>query len=133
MRFQPTPLAGLFVVELDMMRDERGWFARCFCATEFAARGIAFEVVQSNISFNAEAGTLRGLHYQRVPYGEPKLVRCSRGRVWDVAVDLRPRSPTRCHWFGLELAPNRPEMMFIPDGFAHGFVTLEADTEVLYQ
>lgn len=133
MRFRSTPLAGLFVVELDMVRDERGWFARSFCAAEFAARGITFEIAQSNVSLNTAAGTLRGLHYQAAPYGEPKLVRCTRGRIWDVALDLRRGSPTRCHWFGLELAPDRPEMMFIPDGFAHGFVTLAADSEVFYQ
>ena len=133
MYFRPTPLSGLFVVGLDKISDERGWFARSFCAAEFAAQGIGFQIVQSNVSVNTEVGTLRGLHYQAAPHGESKLIRCARGRIWDVAVDLRPDSPTRCHWFGLELGPDIPHTLFIPDGFAHGFVTLQADSEVHYQ
>jgi dTDP-4-dehydrorhamnose 3,5-epimerase len=133
MRLDPTPLPDLLVVTLEPIADERGWFARSFCEAAFRARGIDFRIVQANVSVNAAAGTLRGLHYQADPHGEPKLVRCSRGRIWDVAVDLRPGSPTRCRWFGLELGPERPEMLYIPAGFAHGFVTLEPDSEVTYQ
>src|SRR5882757_851823 len=130
MRFVPTPLAGLFVVQIELRLDERGAFGRSFCTSEFAAAGIAFEVAQANISLNHAAGTLRGLHHQAEPHAEAKLVRCGRGRIFDVAVDLRPGSDTRKRWFGTELSPDAPEMLFIPAGFAHGFVTLEPHSEV---
>ena len=133
MRLTPTPLAGAFVIELDLLRDERGYFARTFDAPEFAKAGLDPAVVQCNTSYNAAAGTLRGLHYQADPDGEAKLVRCTRGAIFDVAVDLRPRSETYCRWFGVELTADNRRMLYIPVGMAHGFQTLQAQSEVHYQ
>jgi len=113
--------------------DERGWFARTFDAEAFAAHGLEPAVVQCNVSYNARAGTLRGMHFQREPHGEDKLVRCQRGALFDVIVDLRPGSPTRGRWFGVELTPDNGRSLFIPKGLAHGFQTLADDTEVHYQ
>ncbi len=132
MRFIPTPLAGVVTVEMEAAEDERGFFARSFCAEEFARAGIRLQPQQANISHNSEALTLRGMHYQAAPHGEPKLVQCVRGRIFDVAVDLRPASPSYRQWFGLELAPALKRMLFVPEGCAHGFLTLAADTDVLY-
>jgi dTDP-4-dehydrorhamnose 3,5-epimerase len=129
----PTPLAGAYVVELEPLRDERGFFARTFDAAQFEAAGLDARIAQCNTSFNARAGTLRGLHYQADPHGEGKLVRCTRGAVWDVAVDLRPASETYCRWFGVELRADGVASYFIPAGLAHGFVTLADDSEVHYQ
>jgi dTDP-4-dehydrorhamnose 3,5-epimerase len=129
----PTELPGVAVVELEPLRDARGSFARTFDAELFVAHGLDPRVVQCNASFNARAGTLRGLHYQAAPHGEGKLVRCTRGRVWDVAVDLRPESPTHRRWLGLELAAGGASSVFIPAGCAHGFQTLEECSEVHYQ
>jgi dTDP-4-dehydrorhamnose 3,5-epimerase len=129
----PTPLAGAFVVELEPLRDERGHFARTFDAAVFEEAGLDPRIAQCNTSFNAKAGTLRGLHYQAEPHGEGKLVRCTRGAVWDVAVDLRPASETYCRWFGVELRADGVASYFIPAGMAHGFVTLADDSEVHYQ
>jgi len=133
MRLVETRLAGAFVVEVEPARDERGLFARTFDRELFAAHGLASEVIQASVSFNLRAGTLRGLHYQAEPHGEGKLVRCTRGAVWDVAVDLRPGSETYCRWFGVELRADGVASYFIPAGFAHGFVTLADDSEVHYQ
>jgi dTDP-4-dehydrorhamnose 3,5-epimerase len=132
-RVHPTELPGVAVVELEPLCDERGSFARTFDAELFAAHGLDPSVVQCNASFNARAGTLRGLHYQAAPHGEGKLVRCTRGRVWDVAVDLRPDSPTHRRWLGLELVADGAHSVFIPAGCAHGFQTLEECSEVHYQ
>jgi dTDP-4-dehydrorhamnose 3,5-epimerase len=132
-RFTETPLAGAFVVELDLLRDERGYFARTFDAGEFAERGLDASVVQCNTSFNERRGTLRGMHYQAAPNGEAKLVRCTRGSVYDVAVDLRDGAPTRGRWFGVELSADNGRMLYIPAGMAHGFQALEDDTELHYQ
>ncbi|MDP2296528.1 MAG: dTDP-4-dehydrorhamnose 3,5-epimerase family protein [Pseudolabrys sp.] len=132
MRFIPSPLPGVVTVELEPAEDDRGFFARSFCAAEFASAGIALQPQQANISHNADALTLRGMHYQAAPHGEPKLVQCVRGRIFDVAVDLRRASPSYRQWFGLELAPDLRRMLFVPDGCAHGFLTLEADSDVLY-
>ena len=132
MRFVPTALTGFTIVELDVQSDERGGFARFFCEEEFAAAGIPFRVVQGNLSFNPHARTLRGMHYQEQPYGEPKIVACRRGRIFDVAVDLRPASPTYLHWAAVELAPDLGRAVVIQSGFAHGFLSLEADSEVEY-
>jgi dTDP-4-dehydrorhamnose 3,5-epimerase len=129
----PTELPGVAVIELELLRDERGFFARTFDAELFAAHGLDAYVVQCNTSFNAHAGTLRGLHYQAPPYEEGKLVRCTRGRVWDVAVDLRPESPTHRRWLGLELDAEGARSLYIPAGCAHGFQTLVDDSEVHYQ
>ncbi len=133
MRFLQTPLPGAWVIELEQIEDERGSFARSFDAEEFAARGLNPTVAQCNISFNARRDTLRGMHYQAEPHGESKLVRCVRGAIFDVAVDLRPDSPTRCRWHGVELTAENRLAFYIPAGLAHGFQTLTDDTEVLYQ
>ena len=128
-----TPLPGAYVVELEPLRDERGWFARTFDAATFAEFGLDPAVVQCNVSFNERAGTLRGMHFQAAPHGEPKLVRCTRGAVFDVIVDLRPDSPAFCRWFGIELRGGGTSSLFIPTGLAHGFQTLEDASEVHYQ
>jgi dTDP-4-dehydrorhamnose 3,5-epimerase len=133
MIFRETPLAGAILIELEPLVDERGSFARTFAADEFAAHGLETRVVQCNTSMNARAGTLRGLHYQTEPHAEAKLVRCVRGAIFDVVVDLRPDSPTYCKWHGVELSDSNLRMLFVPVGLAHGFQTLADDSEVLYQ
>jgi dTDP-4-dehydrorhamnose 3,5-epimerase len=133
MRFTETPLPGVWLVELELLGDERGWFARTFDADEFAARGMNPTVVQCNASFNAKRDTLRGMHYQAEPHGESKLVRCARGAIFDVALDLRRESPTYCRWYGVELSTNNRKSLYIPARLAHGFQTLVDDCEVLYQ
>jgi dTDP-4-dehydrorhamnose 3,5-epimerase len=133
MRFVETPLNGAWVLELELLGDERGWFSRTFDAEEFAARGLNPAVVQCNSSFNARRGTVRGMHYQAEPHGESKLVRCARGAIFDVAVDLRAGSPTRRRWHGVELSAENRLAFYIPPGLAHGFQTLTDDVEVLYQ
>ena len=133
MIFKPTAIAGLWEIWPEMHPDERGFFARTACAEEFAAHGLPGDWAQGSISWNKTALTLRGLHYQAAPYGEHKLVRCTRGRIFDAAVDLRPNSPTLHQWHGLELsADNRAALYFSP-GLAHGFLTLEDGCEVFYQ
>ncbi len=133
MRFVPTPFEGAFIIELELLEDERGYFARTFCQNEFQARGAAPVVAQCNISFNRRRGTLRGLHYQAKPHEEAKLVRCTRGAIWDVIVDLRGGSATLFHWFAAELTADNLRALYAPPGFAHGFQTLADDSEVLYQ
>lgn len=133
MRLDPTRLDGLMVVEPTPHADDRGLFARTFDADVFAAAGLPVQWPQCNTSWNPRRGTLRGLHFQAEPKPEPKLVRCTRGRIFDVAVDLRPGSATRCQWFGLELSADNRRALYIPPGFAHGFLTLEDATEVFYQ
>jgi dTDP-4-dehydrorhamnose 3,5-epimerase len=133
MRFEQTPLPGAWVIELAPLGDERGWFARTFDADAFAAHGLNATVVQCNASFNPRRGTLRGMHYQAEPHGESKLVRCVRGAIFDVAVDLRARSPTLRRWHGVELSAENRLAFYIPAGLAHGFQTLTDDAEVLYQ
>ena len=132
MIFHPTPLGGAYVVEQERIVDERGFFARTWAAEELAARGLETAVAHMNTSFNARAGTLRGLHYQVAPHDEAKLVRATRGAIWDVAVDLRPGSPTYCGWHGVELNEDNGLAFFIPTGFAHGFQSLADASEVLY-
>ena len=132
MRFHATPLPGLLVVELDPSHDQRGWFARIFSREEMLEQGIEMEIAQASASFNSRSGTLRGLHYQADPHAEQKIVRCTRGKIFDVAVDIRADSPTRGQWFGIELAEDDPRMLYIPSGFAHGFQTLADATEVSY-
>jgi len=132
-RFAATRIEGVWVVEPEPIRDNRGWFARTFDAQAFRERGMDPAVVQCNASFNARRDTLRGLHYQAAPHGEPKLVSCPSGAVFDVAVDLRPGSPTYCGWFAAELSPDDGRMLFIPEGVAHGFQTLRDDCLVTYQ
>lgn len=131
MRLRETQLAGAFVIELDPIADERGEFVRCFDADAFAAHGLDPRVVQCSVSRNARAGTLRGLHFQADPHGEAKLVRCSRGAIFDAIVDLRPGSATYCESFAIELAGELS--LYVPVGFAHGFQTLVEHCEVSYQ
>lgn len=133
MRFTHTRLPGAWIIELDLLDDERGWFARTFDVDEFTRRGLHAAVVQCNASFNAKRDTLRGMHYQADPHGEAKLVRCVRGAIFDVAVDLRADSPTYCHWYGVELSAENRRAFYIPPGLAHGLQTLVDDCEVLYQ
>lgn len=131
MIFQPTALPGLFELEATAHSDERGTFVRAFCAEAFQKAGIDFQPVQTSLSTNTAALTLRGLHYQRAPHAEAKLVRVVSGRAFDVAVDLRP-GPTFRHWHGVELSAGRMNAIYIPKGFAHGFLTLEPETTLLY-
>ena len=133
MRFTETELPGAWVIDLERHRDHRGWFARTYDAEAFAARGLQTRVAQCNASFNRRRDTLRGLHYQVDPHGESKLVRCVRGAIFDVAVDLRPHSPTYCRWLGVELSAHTGRSVYLPPGMAHGFQTLTPDTEVVYQ
>lgn len=132
MRFLETPLPGVIVIEPERLADERGWFARSFDREEFRARGMNPDVIQTNASFNARAGTLRGMHYQADPHGETKVVRCVRGAIFDVAVDIRPDSPTHGRWHGVELSEENGLGLYIPEGFAHGFQTFGAASEVHY-
>jgi dTDP-4-dehydrorhamnose 3,5-epimerase len=131
-RFVETPLEDVWVIEPERLADERGWFARTFDEEEFRARGMNPAVVQCNASYNERAGTLRGMHYQADPHGESKLVRCVRGAIFDVAVDLRERSPTRGRWHGVELSEDNGLAFYIPAGLAHGFQTLSDESEVHY-
>jgi dTDP-4-dehydrorhamnose 3,5-epimerase len=132
MTFIESPLAGAFVVELECLVDERGFFARSYCAEEFAARGLGPAMRQCSVSYNARAGTLRGMHYQGAPHEEHKLVRCTAGAVFDVIVDIRESSATYRRWFGAELTSNNRRSLFIPPGFAHGFISLADHSEVYY-
>ena len=132
MRFVETPLEGLLLIELDAFTDERGSFARVFDEDAFAQRGLVTGFPQWSTSFNRHAGTLRGLHYQADPHWEAKLVRCTRGAVFDVAVDLRRESPTFRRWWSVELTPDNGRQLYVPVGFAHGFQTLVDDSEILY-
>ena len=133
MIFNKTPLEGLFVIELEKHHDERGFFARSWCAEEFKKHGLNPSLVQCNVSLNHKAGTLRGLHFQAPPSMEAKLVRCTKGRMFDVAVDIRPESKTYLKWYAIELSESNHKAFYIPEGFAHGFQTLEDNTEVFYQ
>jgi dTDP-4-dehydrorhamnose 3,5-epimerase len=133
MIIRPTELPGVMIVELEPALDERGSLARTFDADAFAAHGLDSRVAQCSTSFNARAGTLRGLHYQAAPHGEGKLIRCARGRIFDVAVDLRARSPTHTRWVSFELSAGGVHSLFIAEGCAHGFQTLEDDSEIHYQ
>ncbi len=133
MLFTETPLAGAFVIEAERIADARGFFARTFEVGEFEARGLSPRVVQCSMSFNPRKGTLRGMHYQRAPFEEAKLVRCTRGAIHDVIIDLRPASPDFRAHFAVVLDSESRRMLYVPQGFAHGFLTLENDTEVAYQ
>ena len=133
MRYTETSLAGAFVVEPEPIEDERGWFARTFCTREFREHGLDPHLEQCNVSWNRRRGTLRGMHLQIAPHEEVKLVRCTTGAVHDVIVDLRPGSPTYRRWLGVELSAHNRRMLYIPAGLAHGFVTLEDETELFYQ
>jgi len=128
-----TPLAGAFVIEPEPLEDTRGLFARTWCRREFEARGLETRIAQCSTSFNRRKGTLRGMHYQRPPFAETKIVRCTRGSMYDVIIDLRSDSSTFTRHFALVLTVENRKMMYVPKGFAHGFQTLEDDTEVFYQ
>jgi len=132
MIFHETKIAGVVQIELDMLTDERGFFARCWCAREMGEHGLNAKLAQCSISINRLKGTLRGMHYQASPYQEAKLVRCTKGSLYDVAIDLRPLSATYMQWIGYELTEMNRRSLYIPEGCAHGFLTLSANTEVLY-
>lgn len=133
MIFTETRLEGAFIIELEYLADERGFFARAFCQREFELHGLSPHVKQCNISFNSKKGTLRGMHYQVAPYQEDKLVRVTWGAIYDVIIDLRPNSATYKQWIAVQLTASDRNMLYIPKGFAHGFQTLEDNTEILYQ
>jgi dTDP-4-dehydrorhamnose 3,5-epimerase len=132
MKFTPTEIADVFVVELEKREDDRGFFARGFCQREFEEHGMVSQVVQANISYNKYKGTLRGMHYQVSPYEETKFLRCTKGSVYDVIIDMRPESLSYMKWFGVELTDKNYKMLYVPRNFAHGFQTLEDETEVMY-
>jgi dTDP-4-dehydrorhamnose 3,5-epimerase len=132
-RFTPTPIPGAVVVEPEPRADERGFFARTFCVEEFRAHNLNPRLVQCSVSFNRQRGTLRGMHWQAAPREEAKLVRCTHGAILDVIVDLRPDSPAFRKWFSVELSAANRVMLHVPEGVAHGFLTLADDTEVFYQ
>lgn len=133
MIFTETKIPGVFEINLELRTDERGFFARSWCQREFEERGLNPRTVQCNVSFNAKKGTLRGIHYQEAPFAEAKIVRCTQGAIYDVVLDLRPRSTAFKNWIGVELTSKRRNMIYVPDGCAHGFLTLEDNTELFYQ
>lgn len=133
MIFTETDLGGAFLIDLERREDERGFFARAWCAREFSENGLSTELVQCNLSSNRQTATLRGMHYQEAPYAEVKVVRCTRGAVYDVIIDLRPDSTTYGRWIGVELSAENGRMLYIPEGFAHGYETLVDGTETFYQ
>jgi len=133
MRFTPTPLADAVIVDIEPHADDRGFFARVFCCDELAVAGLDADVAQCSISFNKARGTLRGMHWQNAPQEEAKLVRCTAGAIFDAIVDIRRGSPTYGRWHGETLTARNHRALFVPKGFAHGFITLEPDSELLYQ
>ena len=133
MIFQETKLKDAFIIEPERLKDERGFFARTWCKQEFETHGLNQNLVQCNISFNKKRGTLRGMHYQEAPHEEARLVRCTMGAICDVIIDLRPDSQTHKQWFSVELTKKNRKMFYVPEGFAHGFITLDDNTEVFYQ
>jgi len=132
MKFTELPLKGAYLIELDKHVDERGYFARTFCVEEFGKHGLVTNFIQTSTSFNHRKGQIRGMHYQEDPYGETKIVRCTSGAIYDVMIDLRKESKTYNQWFGTELSATNGKMFYIPKGFAHGFKTLEDNTEIFY-
>ena len=132
MNFKETTLAGVVIIELERIVDARGFFSRFWCRDELKAQGLDFEVAQINTSFNAVAGTVRGLHFQHAPHAETKIVACTSGRVFDVAIDARPESPTYLQWYGAELSADSNQLLYIPAGFAHGYQSLADETRLLY-
>lgn len=133
MIFKEIRLEGAYIIEPEKLEDKRGFFARAWCQKEFEAHGLVSRPAQANISYSKKKGTLRGMHYQVAPYQETKLVRCTRGAIYDVIIDLRPNSLTYGQWIGVELTAENYKMLFVPKDFAHGFQTLEDNTEVIYQ
>lgn len=133
MLFTQLDLAGAYLIEVEPHRDNRGFFARTFCKRDFLDHGLDATITQCSASFNHRRGTIRGMHYQIAPHEEAKVVRCTAGRVFDVIVDVRPESPTHAQWRGVELTSRNHRMLYIPAGFAHGFQTLEDNSEIFYQ
>jgi dTDP-4-dehydrorhamnose 3,5-epimerase len=133
MKITKTSIQDLLVIETIVHKDERGWFSETYNEQKFIEQGIHIKFVQDNHSYNKIKGILRGLHFQKEPYAQAKLVRCTKGKIWDVAVDLRKSSTTYLKWYGLELTEKNQKMLLVPEGFAHGFVTLENDCEVQYK
>lgn len=133
MIFTETKLKGAFIIEPERLEDARGFFARSWCAREFEAHGLNPRLAQCSISFSKQKGTLRGMHYQTVPHEEAKLVRCTSGSIYDAIIDLRPESPTFKQYFGLTLTADNHKMLYVPESFSHGFLTLEDNSEVFYQ
>jgi dTDP-4-dehydrorhamnose 3,5-epimerase len=131
--FSETKLKDAYILEIKKLEDNRGFFGRSWCQREFEEHGLVPCIVQANVSFNIKKGTLRGLHYQVAPHEETKLVRCTRGALYDVIIDLRPDSPTYKQWLGVELTADNYKMLYVPKGFGHGFITLEDKTEASYQ
>lgn len=132
MKFIETPLKGLYVIEMDLIKDDRGCFYRGWCAREFEDQGLNAKIVQQNFGFSRAKGALRGLHLQTPPHAEVKVARCVRGRMYDVAVDMRPESETYQKWFGIELSADNRKMLYLPEGFAHGYQTMEDNVEMCY-
>jgi dTDP-4-dehydrorhamnose 3,5-epimerase len=133
MIFTETKLKGAYIIDVKRIEDERGFFGRSYCKNEFEEFGLNTNAVQANVSYNKNKATLRGMHMQLAPYGETKLVRCTRGAIYDVIVDLRENSQTFKQWIGVELTADSYRMLYVPEGFAHGFITLENNTDVTYQ
>ena len=133
MIFTETKLKGAYIVDIKRIEDDRGFFGRAWCQKEFEEMGLSANVVQSNLSSNKKKGTLRGMHFQVTPFAESKLVRCTRGALYDVIIDLRPASPTYMQWLGVELTADSFRMLYVPENFAHGFLTLEDNTDITYQ
>jgi dTDP-4-dehydrorhamnose 3,5-epimerase len=132
MLYHETLLPGCYVIEPERIQDQRGYFARVWCKKELEQHGLKAEMLQSNLGFSQRKGTLRGLHYQKDPHAEVKVVRCTRGAIFDVVVDLRPQSPTHKEWFGVELTEGNGKMLYVPEGCAHGYLTLLDNTEMYY-
>ena len=133
MIFLPTSLQGAFIIDIERREDDRGFFARTWCRREFEEMGLSAELSQCNTSYNRRRGTLRGMHWQSAPNAEAKLIRCTRGAIWDVIVDLRPDSPTYLDHVGVDLTADSRRALYVPEGMAHGFVTIDDDSEVFYQ
>ncbi len=133
MKFEELKIPGVFRIQIEQTEDERGSFGRCFCEQEFRKWGLRSRVRQSNVSFNEKAGTLRGMHFQRLPKEEAKLVSCPQGALFDVVLDLRSSSPSFCEWVGVEISEENASMVYVPEGCAHGFQTLRDGTSVFYQ
>lgn len=132
MIFTETKIKGVYILEIKKLGDERGFFGRSWCRNEMEAHGLNPDVVQANTSFSHHKGTLRGMHYQKHPFEETKLIRCTKGAIYDVVIDLRPDSSTYRNWFGIELSENNYKMLYVPEKFAHGFITLQDNCEVSY-
>ncbi|WP_076667762.1 dTDP-4-dehydrorhamnose 3,5-epimerase [Pontibacter indicus] len=133
MIFTETKLKGAYIIDIKKLEDERGFFGRAYCQKEFEEHGLNTNLVQANVSYNYKKGTLRGMHMQLAPHAETKLVRCTRGAIFDVIIDLRPDSETYKQWIGVELTADNYRMLYVPEGFAHGYMTLEDNSDVMYQ